>query len=88
MEAIQELAGKLAEGIINPILALIFGAGLLVFVWGLVQFLYNTNTSGSVDNDGKKHMFWGLLGMFIMVAVFALIRIIANTINVQLPPGY
>ncbi len=88
MQAIQELAGKLAEVIINPILALIFGVGLIVFVWGLVQFLWSTNLSGSADADGKKHMFWGLLGMFIMVAVFAIIRIIANTINVQLPPGY
>ncbi len=88
MQAIQDLAGKIAAVIVNPLLALLFGVGLLVFVWGLVQFLYKTNTTGAVDNDGKKHMFYGILGMFIMVAVFTIIRIIANTINVQLPAGY
>lgn len=88
MEAIQALAGKIATVIINPILALLFGVGLLVFVWGLVQFLFKTNTTGSVDGDGKQHMFWGIVGMFIMVAVFTIIRIIANTINVRLPAGY
>ncbi len=88
MQAIQDLAGRLATVIVNPLLALLFGVGLIVFVWGLVQFLYTTNTTGAVDNDGKKHMMWGIVGMFIMVAVFAIIRIIANTINVQLPPGY
>lgn len=88
MEAIQELAGKIAAVIINPILALLFGVGLVVFVWGLVQYLYKANVDGDVDSEAKMHMFWGVLGMFIMVAVFAIIRIIANTINVQLPPGY
>ncbi len=88
MQAIQDLAGRIAEVIVNPILALLFGVGLIVFVWGLVQYLYNANVKGDVDGEAKMHMFWGLLGMFVMVAVFALIRIIANTINVQLPAGY
>lgn len=88
MGAIQELAGRLAAVIINPILALIFGAGLLLFIFGLVKYLYAANVKGTPDDEAKMHMVWGLVGMFIMVAVFALIRIIANTVNVRLPAGY
>lgn len=88
MEAIQELAGKIAAVIINPILALLFGVGLVVFVWGLVQYLYNANVKGEVSGEAQMHMFWGIVGMFLMVAVFTIIRIIANTIHVQLPAGY
>ena len=88
LQPIQELSGRLAAAIINPLLALIFGAGLLVFIWGLVQYLYTLNIKGEQDQEGKKHMLWGMVGMFIMVAVFTIIRIIANTINTPLPPGY
>ncbi len=88
MDAVQALAGKLATVIINPILALMFGIGAVVFVWGLVQYLYSINVRGKADDQGKKHMIFGIIGMFIMVAVFSIIRIIANTINVQLPSGY
>ncbi len=88
LEPIQDLAGKLATTIINPLLALIFGAGLIVFIWGLVQYLYALNVKGEQDQDAKKHMLWGIVGMFIMVAGFTIIRIIANTIGAPLPPGY
>jgi hypothetical protein len=85
---IVEFAGKLGTFVINPILFLIFGAGLVVFVWGLVQYLYAVNVSGEHADDGKRHMFWGMVGMFIMAAAVAIIRILANTIGAQLPFGY
>ena len=88
LEPIQQLAGDIGRVIINPLLALIFGAGLLVFTWGLVQYLYALNVKGEQDQDAKKHMLWGIVGMFIMAAAFTIIRIIANTINAPLPYGY
>lgn len=88
LEPIQQLAGDIGRVIVNPLLALIFGAGLLVFTWGLVQYLYALNVKGEQDQDAKKHMLWGIVGMFIMAAAFTIIRIIANTINAPLPAGY
>ncbi len=90
MQSVQDLADKISAVIINPLLALIFGAASVVFVYGLVRYLYAANVKGKADNEAKKHMFWGLFGMFIMVGVFAIIRIVANTIGVSntLPSGY
>ena len=88
LQPIQDLAGRLATAIINPLLALIFGAGLIVFIWGLVQYLYALNVKGEQDQDAKKHMLWGMVGMFIMAAAFTIIKIIASTINAPLPAGY
>ncbi len=88
LEPIQQLAGDIGRVIVNPLLSLIFGAGLLVFTWGLVQYLYALNVKGEQDQEGKKHMLWGIVGMFIMAAAFTIIRIIANTINTPLPAGY
>lgn len=83
---IEQFANKLSDVIINPILALLFAAGLLVFVWGVVEFLAGQNGIGEgAGQKGKMHMLWGLIGMFIMVAAYAILKLIANTLNVQLP---
>lgn len=77
--------GKLVEAItnaiINPLIALLFSAGLLVFVWGLVQFLMGVNEESDKKEDGKRHMLWGVVGMFIMVAAGAIINVVANTFS-------
>lgn len=90
MQAAQELAGKLSDLVINPILILLFGAGALVFVWGLVEYLYALNVKGEQTKEGKQHMLWGIVGMFIMASALAIIKIISNTIGPSslLPSGY
>lgn len=90
-ESLEAIAGCIAAVIINPLIALIFGAGVLVFIWGLVEYLYGLNVKGDAKSDtGKKHMLYGLLGMFIMIAVFGIIRIIAATVGAtsRLPSGF
>ena len=80
-----EFAEKLTQVVINPVIALLFAAGLLVFVWGVVEFVAGLSGVGEGRENGKKHMLWGIIGMFIMVAAYAILAIIANTLNVQIP---
>ena len=82
---IEEFVNKFTTVIVNPVLALLFAAGLVVFVWGVVEFLAGQNGVGEGAQNGKRHMLWGIVGMFIMVAAWAILKIIASTLNVQLP---
>ena len=84
MGSVSELIEVFVEVIINPLLALIFAAGLLVFVYGIVEFLWGLSNETDAKNTGKKHMFWGVVGMFVMVAAYAIIAIIKNSIP-QMP---
>lgn len=81
----SQLANKLSIVIINPILALIFAVGLLVFVYGIIEFMWGLSTEAGKKEEGKRHMIWGLVGMFIMVAAYAILKVIAATLNVSLP---
>ena len=83
--SIDAFASCLASVIINPILALLFAAGFLVFVWGVVEFLGGQNGVGEGAQNGKRHMLWGLIGMFIMVGAYTFIHIINNTLNTYGP---
>ena len=75
----QTLANNLTRVIINPLIALLFAAGLLVFVWGLVEFLWGQSLGGEHGKEeGKQHMLWGIIGMFIMAAAYTLLAFIAS----------
>ncbi len=68
------------EFIVYPAITLVFTAGLLVFMWGLVQFLAKLREGGDTK-EGVQHMLWGIAGMFIMVSVGAIITMIINFIG-------
>ena len=81
-QGIDAFAAKLTSVIINPILALMFAAALVVFIWGVVEFMAGQNGIGEGEaNKGKQHMLWGLVGMFIMVAAYSILQIINNSLG-------
>ncbi len=75
---------KINQVIINPLIILLIATAALVFVWGIFQFVAGTG-SDEKREIGKKHMLWGLIGLFIMIAVFGIIRIILGTFGIEAP---
>ena len=87
MTATCTIVAKLTAAIINPALALIFSVGLLVFIFGLVEFMWGLSQESNKKEDGKRHMLYGLIGMFVMVSAIAIIKIIAGVVGGSLPCG-
>jgi hypothetical protein len=81
MQSARQLVDTLTSIIINPLLLLIFALGLLVFIWGIVEFLLSYNLKDFSDHkeNGKKHMLWGIIGMFIMASAYTMVHLIENT---------
>lgn len=82
MDAGLALLDRFEEFILTPTMYLIFTAGLLAFIYGLVEFMYKMR-DGSDHKQGLQHMLWGLVGMLIMVSVYGIISLITNTIGVD-----
>jgi uncharacterized membrane protein len=75
---------KINNHILNPLIALAFAIALLVFFWGIFQFI-RSETADTQREKGKSKILWGLVGMFIMVSAFGLIRLILNTFGLSGP---
>ncbi len=76
--SIEGFLNKVNIFILNPLILLVFAIALLVFLYGVLQFIRNADSeTGRVE--GKKNIGWGLFGMFIMMSAYGLIRIILNT---------
>jgi len=79
---VVSLMNSINRVIINPLILFIFALALVYFIYGLVQFLLNPNNE-ELRKTSKQHMFWGIIGLFIMTAVFGIMNLIMNTIGVD-----
>lgn len=77
-----ELMKKINKFIINPIIVLVFGIALVMFIIGILQYVLNPASDEERD-VGRRHILWGLFGMFIMVSVWGIMNIIINTLGVS-----
>lgn len=80
MESVDAIIAKFVDIIINPIIILGFTVSFIVFLWGIVEFLAQGNNPEKASN-GKRHMVWGVVGLFIFIASIGIIRILSNTVS-------
>lgn len=67
------------QGIVNVLIPIVFGLGVLAFFWGLVRYLF----AADHDKDqAKKTMLWGIVAIFVMASVWGLVRFIQSTFGV------
>jgi uncharacterized membrane protein YidH (DUF202 family) len=74
--------GKVIDQILNPIIALLFALALVYFVFGVVKYIWNPDNEEERTN-GRTAMIWGIAGMFVMVSVFGILRLIIYTFGLD-----
>ena len=73
--------------------AVVLAVAVVVFIWGLIQMI-GGGEGGLIGEDrdkgvaerrakGKRHMVWGLLGIFIMIGVYGILAILLNTFGIE-----
>ncbi|KKR61053.1 hypothetical protein A2643_02805 [Candidatus Nomurabacteria bacterium RIFCSPHIGHO2_01_FULL_39_220] len=77
----------------NSVIPLIFALAVLMFVWGVVQFVINSDDEVK-KTKGKQFMIWGIIALTVMVSVWGLVGILSSTFGVSgsvlphvTPPG-
>jgi hypothetical protein len=71
-------------GLIQPIVPLLIGLAVVVFVYGVLTMVLSEG--GEKKEDGKKYMLWGIIGIFVMVSVWGLVNILQGTFGLQNNP--
>lgn len=72
---------QIKEHILNPIIVLLFGVALVVFLYGLFQYLYNGKVGGESRDQAVQTIVWGVAGFVIMLSVFGIMTVIVDTIK-------
>ncbi len=71
------LLNNIADKIINPLIGLFITLAIMLFLYGVIEFIWGADNEDK-RNQGKQHIVWGIVGLFIMVSVFGIMNIIIN----------
>ena len=68
------MADAAVREIVNPLIGLAFAVALVYFLWGVFTFFLSASADAK-KTEGRSHMLWGVVGMAVMVSVYALIQL-------------
>lgn len=80
--SVGDFVTKLDTMIIDPIIGFLFALAVLFFLYGVFEFLANQENEEK-KTAGKSHMLWGIVGIVIMMSVFAIMNMIINTLGIS-----
>ncbi len=75
---LHTLLTQIINGVLVP---LVFAVAFLVFIWGVVQ--YFIAGAGEDKEKAKNLIIYGVIGFFVMVAVWGLVNILLGTFNLN-----
>jgi len=75
---VRSAALAIATFLGKPLMVLLFTVALVMFLWGVLDFIKNAENSEAREK-GKQRMLWGIIGLFAMVAFLGLTGVLTGT---------
>ena len=75
---IKDFANKITTFLGKPVITLLFSSALILFVWGIAQFVGNAENSDE-RKKGKQHILWGIIALFGMLTFIGLTGVLTRT---------
>jgi succinate dehydrogenase/fumarate reductase cytochrome b subunit len=80
-DKVDEFIQKLNEHILNPLISLLFVCAFVVFLYGVVEFIWNANNEQE-RSRGAQHILWGVIGMVVMISAWGILAIVRGTFGI------
>lgn len=73
---------RILQNIVDVVIPFIIGLAVLVFIYGLFQFI--TSAGDEEARGNAKHLIiWSVIAVFVMVSVWGLVNILSGTFNLN-----
>lgn len=80
--AVDDTIRSINKHILNPLIVFMFALAAVYFAYGVFQYVRGADKPDARE-IGKQHIIWGLVGMFIMVAVRLIMNLIVGTLGIE-----
>lgn len=78
--SVASVVGSINKVLINPLIIFLFALAVVYFLYGLAEYFLKGDSKDMKELSGKR-ITYGLIGMFIMVAVYGILNTYLNTID-------
>ena len=79
---LQDLLSYISCTINRSVIPLIFSLAVLMFVWGVVQYVINSDEEAKKEK-GRDFMIWGIIALTVMFSIWGLVRILGNSFGIE-----
>ncbi len=86
LAATRELIVDIERVIVFPLIALLSAVALMVFIWGVFQYILNADDA-TARAKGRRHMISGIIGLTIMIGAYTILQIAAFTVGCDISSG-
>jgi magnesium-transporting ATPase (P-type) len=80
-KTLQQLVADIFLVAGDYILTILVGLTILVFMYGLMKYMYKGQGSDTARTEGRKLMLWGVIGIFVITSTWALVAIFASFVG-------
>ncbi len=74
----RDVAKGFAKTILGPIIQLFLVLALVLFIWGVVEFIRNADNKEARER-GKQRILWGIIGLFVMLTFLSIVGILTGS---------
>ena len=69
------------KALMDLFIPIFIGLGLLYFLYGLTEYILASEEGGKAE--GRNRIVYGIVGLFVMVAVWGLVSVLSSTFGVS-----
>lgn len=80
---VSEILNLLTDIISRSLIPLLIAIALIVFIWGVINYI---TSAGDQEKRAEsiQYMTWGIIGLFVIVAVWGLVGVLARTFGITI----
>lgn len=72
-----QIIANIKSYIFYPIIGFMFAIAVVMFIYGIVEYMLGAENPEKRD-AGKKHMIWGVVGMFVMLSAYGIMNVLSH----------
>jgi hypothetical protein len=78
------LITSIVDAVVNPALAILFVATVILALWGGVRLIEAQRTGADLE-EAKRHLFWSVVGVAVMLSAYGLLQLALGTFQIPEP---
>lgn len=78
---ISSIINTAKNTVLTPLITLLIISTTVIFIWGIIKYISAASDSKKIG-EAKQFMLWGIVGLFVIVAMWGLVKIIQTTFEI------
>lgn len=82
---VSNLNGSISSlsGVVGKLVGFLIGAAVLVFLWGVLKYVFLSQGDPEKRSEGRGFMIWGIIALVVMTSVWGLVNLVKSTAGIN-----